>query len=198
MSNMARLRITLSGSAVVGPSVMTLYQDAAHVGLPAAAKTWLDALKANFPPSLTFTIPDGGDLLVAENGDLEGTWSDGGGGSVTGTGVGGFLQGTGARIVWGTAGVTGNRRVKGTTFLVPLQAGDFDSSGIMAPASYTALNTPTQTFLTTMGTGLVIWTRRRKADATKTPPVTARDGAMHPVTSATVSRQVTTLRSRRT
>lgn len=198
MGNLARLRIELSGAAVVGPSVMTLYQDAAHVGLPSAAKTWLSALAANFPSSLTFTIPDGGDLIQDVDGALEGTWSDGGGGVVTGTGTQGFLQGTGARVVWGTSGVTNNRRVKGSTFLVPLAAGDFDTSGMMAPASYTSLDTPTQSFLSTMGTALMIWSRPRKAWVYKGVSHPARAGTSHSVISATVDRHVTTLRSRRT
>lgn len=187
MTNLARLRIDLTGAAVVGPSVMTLYQDAAATGLPAATVTWLNAIKANLPPSLTLTVPGGGDTLDAATGALNGSWSDGGGGTVTGTGVGGFAIGVGARIVWGTSGIVGGRRVRGTTFLVPLMGGTFDSSGRMQPATVTSLNTPTQAFLTAMGSNLLIWSR----------PKGARAGTTHPVTSATVKTNPSTLRSRR-
>jgi hypothetical protein len=198
MTNLARLRVTLSGSAVVGPSVLTLYQDAAHVGLPAATLTWLNAIKANFPPSLTFTVPDGGDTILDTNGSLIGTWSDGGGGTVVGTGVGGFLIGTGARVRWGTAGIVGGRRVVGTTFLVPLQGTDFDSSGRLAAASRTALQTPTSAFLTAMGGALMIWSRPKAAQPLHVPPLPARSGSSHAAVSATIPFEPTTLRSRRT
>jgi hypothetical protein len=168
------------------------------VGLPAATMTWLNAIKANFPPSLTFTVPNGGDTILDANGSLIGTWADGGGGTVTGTGVGGFLKGTGVRVVWGTAGITAGRRVKGTTFLVPLQGTDFDASGALAPASLTSLNTPTQSFLTAMGGALMIWSRPFAGDTTPGHVRPARAGTSHAATSATIPSTVSTLRTRRT
>ena len=198
MTDLCRLRVDLSGSAVVGASVMTLYSNATGSGLPAATVTWLNAIKANLPPSLTLTVPGGGDLIDEVTGALAGSWSDGGGGSVTGTGVGGFAIGVGVRIAWTTTGLVDGRRVKGSTFLVPAMSGTWDSSGRMQPASVTSFNTPTQSFLTAMAGHLTIWSRPRKADATKTPPVTARAGSHHDVTAATVITTPTTLRSRRT
>jgi hypothetical protein len=188
MPNLARLRVELIGAAVVGPSVMTLYQDAANTGLPAATVTWLNAIKANFPPSLSFVVPGGGDILGEADGALIGSWSDGGGATVVGTGTGGFAIGVGARVRWTTAGITRGRRVRGTTFLVPLMSGSYETDGRIRAATVTALQTPTNAFLTTMGSNLLIWSRPKGADA----------GDSHPVTAASIPNLPSTLRSRRT
>lgn len=198
MTVISRIRVDLGGSAVVGQSVMTFYSLSATTGLPAALTTWLNALKANFPPSLTFTVPNGGDLIEDSDGSLQGVWSQGSGGTVTGTGVGGFLQGTGVRVVWGTNGITGNRRVKGSTFLVPLMGTDFDASGKLQPTSLTALDGPTQTFLTGQKPNLVVWSRPVPAHIRNGVTVPARAGHSSPILTATIPSFVTTLRSRRT
>lgn len=188
MADLARLRIDLSGSAVVGQSVMTFYSSAVGASLPADALTMLNSLKANFPPSLTFTVPGGGDLISENTGALTGSWTAGGGGTVTGTGVGGFAIGVGARVKWSTAGITNGRRVRGSTFLVPLMGGSFDSSGRMQPATVTSLDTPVQAFLTAQAGNLQVWSR----------PAPGRAGLGHDVTAATIITTPSTLRSRRT
>lgn len=185
--DLCRMRVTLSGSAVVGASVLTLYSNATGSGLPAATKTWLDASKANFPSSLVFTIPNGGDLINEATGALTGSWSDGGGGTVTGTGVGGFAIGVGARVKWTTSGITAGRRVRGTTFLVPLMGGSFETDGRLRAATITSLDTPLQAFLTGMAGHLTIWSR----------PVPGRAGTHHDVTAAVIPNNPSTLRSRR-
>lgn len=188
MTDLCRLRIDLSGAAVVGASVMTLYSNATGSGLPAAAKTWLTNSAANFPANLTFTIPNGGDLINETTGALTGSWSDGGGGTVVGSGVGGFAIGVGARVQWTTTGITNGRRVRGTTFLVPLMSGSFDVDGRIRAATITSLNTPLQAFLTGMAGHLTVWSR----------PVPGRAGTHHDVTAASIPTSPATLRSRRT
>lgn len=188
MANLFRMRIDISGAGVVGASVMTLYSGSSSAGLPAAAYTWLNASKANFPPNVTFTVPNGGDILLDTTGVLTGAWTDTGGGTVTGTGTGGFAIGVGARVVWGTSGIVNGRRVKGSTFLVPLMSGSFETDGRLRAATIAALNTPLQAFHTSMGTNQVIWSR----------PVPGRSGSSSTVTSATIPVNPATLRSRRT
>lgn len=187
MANIARLRIDLSGTAVVGPSLVTLYQDAAVAGLPAATVTLLNAIKANFPDDLTFTVPGGGDTFDVATGTLNGTWSDGGGGTVTGTDAGAFALGSGMRFKYGTAGIVNNRRVRGSSFLVPCAGLVWATNGRMVPGSQTSIQTALTTFLAAVSGKLVVWSR----------PTPTRNGSMHPVTSALVSTTPTQLRSRR-
>lgn len=188
MANIARLQVAITGSGVVGPSLMTLYQDAAATGLPAATMTFLNAIKNNLPDDVTFTVPGGGDTFEVTSGGLNGTWSDGGGGTVSGTDAGGFQLGAGFRIKWGTAGIVNNRRVRGTTFLVPAASAVFGTDGRITSASQASLSTALTSYLAAVSGKLVIWSR----------PTASRQGSMHPVISATIPSLPTSLRSRRT
>lgn len=188
MANIARLQIALSGAGVVGPSVMTLYEDAAVTGLPAATVTWLNAIKANFPDDLTFTVPGGGDTFDVATGVLNGTWTDGGGGTVTGTGTGGFQLGAGFRVKWSTGGIVNGRRVRGTTYMVPCISDVFGTDGRITSASQASLGSALSTYFAAVSGKLVIWSR----------PIPGRSGTMHPVTAASIPTLPTNLRSRRT
>lgn len=188
MANIARLRVTVTGAGVVGPGLMTLYQDAAAVGLPAATVTFLNAIKNNFPDDVTFTVPGGGDTFDASTGTLNGVWTDGGGGTVTGTDTGGFQLGAGFRVKWGTAGIVNRRRVRGTTFLVPAASAVFGTDGRITAASSASLTTALNAFFASVSGKLVVWSR----------PTASRLGSMHVVTSATIPSLPTSLRSRRT
>lgn len=187
MANVARLQIQLTGAGVVGPSVMTLYEDAAVAGLPAAVVTFLNAIKNSFPDDVTFVVPGGGDTFDAATGTLNGTWSDGGGGSVTGTDAGSFQLGAGFRIKWGTAGIVNGRRVKGTTFMVPAASVLFGTDGRITSASLASLSAALTTYLAAVSTKQVIWSR----------PIPGRAGSIHQVTTATIPSIPTALRSRR-
>src|SRR4051812_13521118 len=104
MTTLKRMRVELTGSPVVGDSVMTFYAVAGTAaGWPAAVKTFLSTLVASVPSGLNFVVPTSGNELQAETGTLTGVWSATGGGTVTGTGGGSFVLGTGARVVWNTA-----------------------------------------------------------------------------------------------
>lgn len=187
MANIARLQVELTGSGVVGPSVMTLYEDAAVAGLPAAVVSFLNSIKANFPDNLTWTVPGGGDTFDVGTGTLNGTWSDGGGGTVTGTDGGAFQLGSGFRIKWATAGIVNGRRVKGTTFMVPAASAVFSTDGRITAASQASLNAALATYVAAVAGKQVIWSR----------PIPGRAGTMHPITTATIPSLPTALRSRR-
>lgn len=187
MANIARLQIDLSGAGVVGPSVITLYEDAAVAGLPAATVTLLNSIKNTFPDDLTFTVPGGGDTFDVATGTLNGTWSDGGGGTVAGTDAGAFALGSGYRVKYSTAGIVNGRRVRGSTFFVPCAGLIWATNGRMVPASATSIQTALTTFMAAVSGKLVVWSR----------PTATRSGTMHPVTLATVSTTPTQLRSRR-
>lgn len=187
MPNLARLRVDISGAGVVGASVMTFYGTTSGSGLPAATVTYLNAMKANVPNDVTFTVPGGGDLIDDATGNLTGSWSDGGGGSVTGTDTGAFQLGSGFRIKWATGGVVAGRRVRGTTFFVPAASLCFDTSGRLGSATIAAVQTATNAFLSTLSPNLVVWSR----------PVPGRAGSSHAIVSASIPSMPTQLRSRR-
>jgi hypothetical protein len=166
---------------------MTMYQTATSTALSGAVKTMLTSLVANFPDNLVFTVPSGGDELSAETGALTGSWTGGSGGAVIGTDGGAFALGSGFRVRWGTSGIVGGRRVVGQTFFVPCAGLVWSTNGDMVLGSQTSIQGTVNTFLGTMGANLVVWSR----------PTASRPGAISPVTSATVMRNPTALRSRR-
>lgn len=187
MPNIARLRIDIGGAGVIGPGLMTFYGNTSSSGLVSSSKAFLTALVGLFPDDVTFTVPGGGDLINDATGTLTGTWSEGGGGTVTGSQTLTFTLGSGCRIRWTTGAVVGGRRVNGTTFLVPASSGAFDTQGRVTTATVAAIKSAGDAFVSAMGGGLLIWSR----------PTLARAGSSHAVTGTVVPSIPTALRSRR-
>jgi len=182
------VRVALGGTGQVGPGVSTFYFADAHTGFVADLTAFYEDLKDRFPQGMTVSVPNSGDLIDEATGTLTGTWTDGTAGAVTGTAVDVFAQGVGARIVWNTSGVTNGRRVKGSTYLVPLVAGCYDTGG-------TLLTTPLGDFTTA---AFNLWTAGGGNMVILTRPVEGAGGKSSVVTSSSVPDKVSWLRSRRT
>lgn len=188
MATVKRMRVDLTGSPVVGASVMTLYMTGTTAaGWPAAVKTWLTGLVASVPSGLNFVVPNSGDELDAATGSLTGVWTAAGGGTVTGTGGGSFVLGTGFRVVWNTAGIVNGRRVRGSTFIVPIASGNFTGSGALDDTFVANQQAAANTLLTSAPPNMVVWSR----------PTATRLGSAIAITSASVPDKVSWLRSRR-
>jgi hypothetical protein len=196
---MFRMRVTWSGTQVVGPGVTTLYADSPSVaGWPAAVVTLFNALKNYVPTGITWTIPGTVDTLEVEDGDLIGSSSPGGGGTVASAGGAvDYKPGVGARLRWGTSGIVGGRRVTGTTFLVPLTSQEYPN-GVVQSSTRTAIETAMAAYIANAGFVPVIYSKEVLEDLTKTPPVLHRDGRVSEIVSGSVSVGETWLRSRRT
>lgn len=188
MAALARLRASWSGSALVGPGVSTFFFDPADTGASTAVRTFLNTAPLLFPTGVTITVPSGGEIIEDTTGALIGTWNDpGSGGTVNGANTGEYARGVGMQVRWQTGGIAGGRRVVGSTFLVPIAVGIFDTDGTLDAATVTA----EQNAANTMIGGTVtfkVWSR----------PNATRSGTSHPITSAVVPDRVSWLRSRRT
>lgn len=187
MANLARMRVPWTGSQVVGPSVTSFFFDAAANGYPAAVLALMDALKAQIPVGVQISVPNTGDLINDATGDIIGTWTEPGGGIVTGTGATAFILGTGYRIQWLTDGIRNGRHVRGTTFVVPTISSIFDTSGRLTVAAQNTALTAAQTYLTTLAGAGRVWSR----------PKGALNGASSTITGRAVPEQPSWLRSRR-
>lgn len=187
MANMARLRVALSGAAVTGPGVSTFYIRGSVGSLLAASLyNFYNSCKGNMPSSLTITMPTGGELIDDATGALTGVWTGGPGTSLVGSDPGGYAKGVGGRVVWETAGITGGRRVRGSTFMIPLGAGAYDTAGTLA--SILISNWQTAANLVISGNpDFCVWSK----------PAAGRPGKSSVVTAATIPDLVSTLRSRR-
>lgn len=182
-----RMRCTWDGAGVEGQGLSTFYFSGTMTGKPAAAVTFFTALAALIPASTGVTVPSSGDVLDESTGELTGGWTASGGAQVSMTGTGNFAAGAGARIVWGTGGVFLGRRVKGSTFLVPLVVSQYDIVGSIAGAAITTINNACAAFVAATSPDFKIWSR----------PHPGGQFATNQVTSGTCPDKVSTLRSRR-
>lgn len=191
MTILKRYRVAWNGGALVGPGLTTFYESPeSGVGGADAIEAFYDGMKGAVPDGVQWTIPSNGDLIVAETGELTGTWSDPGtGGVVTSTGGAAFANGVGLRLVWNTNGIFANRRVRGSTFIVPIVSGNFDGPGNLTATAVTFFQARVDALVAALD-NFAIWSR---------PNNVAQDnGEANQVTSGSVPDRVSWLRSRRT
>lgn len=188
MANINRLRVPWSGPAVVGPGLSTFYFTGTMTGKPAAVVAFFTAVAGAMAPGITWTVPSTGDTLEDSTGELTGAWTASGGATVVSSGTGNFALGVGARVVWNTANVFKGRRVRGSTFLVPLSAAQYQSDGTIVNATSANLLAAGTALITATTPDFRIWSRPDPAGAF----------AVSSVVSATSPDLISTLRSRRT
>lgn len=191
MTQIQRARVVWNGTPVTGGGISNFYCATTGDPLITGLKGFFNDLVNVFPSGLTWTVPDGGDLVEDTTGQLAGTWDEGAGagGTVTATNSGTWVQGVGARVVWNTGGMTNGRRVRGSTFLVPLVINGYEGAGAITSAYLTAMSNAAQGLLDMVPTLRVL-----------SPPLTpgGSTGKSSVITTFTVPDRVSWLRSRRT
>lgn len=170
-----------------GAAVATHYATTGGGCQPHFAAFW-DAVSLRLATGVVGTVEASGDTLDESTGLLTGTWEFGTPDGFVGGGSSSYPSGVGAVITWNTAGIVRGRRVKGRTFVVPLDGSSYDASGTIASFTLDTLRTAAAALITDCAGAFVVWSR----------PVNGVGGSAHPVTSATVADKVATLRSRRT
>ncbi len=183
------LRVPVVWSGLSGlPGVSVLYWDGGVSSVMTDITAFFDDIKAEFPSGLTWSIPNAGDNIDDATGTLIGDWSTTGGGVVTAIGgSGAYAAGTGARVRWNTGSIVDGRRLRGSTFLVPLLGAAYDGSGTINNSSL-AVFQAAATALASTG-ALKVWSR---------PSPGGSDGTSATVISGVVPDRVSSLRSRRT
>jgi len=187
---MKRYRVSWSGSGVVGSGVSTFYESPeALVGGADDLLEFFTAIADRLPGgAVQINVPSSGDLIESTTGDLLGTWSDPGtGGTVGGGGNAIFSNGVGVRVVWNTGGFFGGRRVRGSTFIVPLAIDAYEGAGNITATVITDLQAAADA-LVAHDAPFGVWSR----------PTGSEVGEFNEWTSARVPDQVSWLRSRRT
>lgn len=189
MTSLNRVRVALTGPAVTGPGVATHYVLGTMTSSDQSAiKAFWTDIAGQCPIGLAIDVPTSGEIIDDNTGDVTGLWSAGSGGTIHGAGATGYAQGVGARIVWDTNGVTSNRRVRGTTYIVPMLSSAWDPDGTMRAVVVTALEGAASTLRAALPSRLAILTR--------VTPV--HSGTSHAVVSSRVPDTPSWLRSRRT
>lgn len=136
-----------------GPSISVFHFG--HVGQqsPEAAVTALReaffAVRTYLPDEVTISFPPGYSELQNQTGQVVDFGSITPPAPVIGTNSNAWAGGAGVRLVWDTNVVARGRRVRGSTFLVPMAQAAFSNSGVVSPAAVTAINTAFNTYLST-------------------------------------------------
>ena len=188
MANLARVRTVWSGSPVTGGGVSTIYVSEAKTGIVAAVAACFTSVRGLMPTGITLTTENTGDLIDVETGAITGTWTDGSTSLIATNGTGNYAAGVGARVRWQTNGVTNRRRVRGSTFLVPLTVAQYDTDGTIIPACITSMQSAFGSLMSALTPDLKIYTRPRNGAG----------GRSSNVVGLTVPDRVSWLRSRRT
>lgn len=193
MTTLNRLVVTWTGGGAVGDGVSVLHFDGSDNAAPpvAAVKAALGLYPLLFPANVTLTVPGTGDRIDDTTGNLTGTWTASGGGSVTMANTGGYAAGVGACITWTTGGIVsgtkGPRRLRGRTFLVPLAGPVYQGDGTITNSELAKLQEIANAI---QASGpLAVWHRPTT--------VGGSDGNSYGVVSATVRDKVAFLSSRR-
>lgn len=138
-----RVRVGIAGATGL-PGVATFHFNSSTTDM-SALRTFWDAVKANFPNTVVITIPNSGDQISDDSGQITGAWSGPAQTNVVGTGgVAGYLSTAGPMIRWTTPQVVNGRRPIGKTFLVPSMSTQFSSAGTITGATVTAYTTAAQ------------------------------------------------------
>lgn len=184
---MKRIKVEWSGTGVDGPGLTVLHFNASQSvnATVNAVNAFFAAAAVAVPVGTTIRVPGGGDNIDPATGELTSTWGGSGSTAHEGDSETSFAAGVGLRIVWTTGVIRGGRRVRGSTFIVPIGVGHYDEDGTLQNDTVTTFNTLAGNLA---NAGLVVWSRPRPGLA----------GAEVGVASAIVPDKVSWLRSRRT
>lgn len=188
MADLWRLRVAWSGGSVVGPGVSTFHFTPQIVGVVAAVKVLFEQLGDYTPPGVTWTVPNGGEVIDSATGQATGIWTQVGGGTFNGEGQQAHAAGVGGRLVWNTNGFNNGRRVRGSTFCVPMSSNLYDIDGTFLPAVVIGMNSAAQALVNAADGHMVVWSHRAGTST----------GSTAVVETGSFADRVSWLRSRRT
>ena len=184
-----RLRCEWTGSGVEGPGLTTFFAEAdGTLAISVGATGFFTAVRTMLPSGTSIYVPNGGDVIDELTGTLIGQWGTSGGTTITGNGSGAHAGGVGARVVWETDTIRGGRRVRGSTFVVPIVVARYETNGTIDSTAITAMEQGIADMLVQVPTQMRVWSRPRPGLA----------GAGVQVQRGSAPDKVSWLRSRRT
>ena len=181
-----------------GPGVSTFYALNGETFIT-GLYTFFYALRTLLPADVTITIENTGDVLDSTNGDLVDVWAGEAQTPVVGTASGAYAAPVGVLMTWLTATISDSHRLRGRTYMVPVDGSQFGDNGQVAPSPLGYFQTAGDTLVEDGAANWVIWRRPRLAKAAdgSRKAVTARDGLIGVVSACTVGSSPAILTSRR-
>lgn len=187
MATVSRVEAQWSGPGITGPALSVFYTIGLGGDLAVELRAMYQAIRDLIPTGHSVLVSGAGETYDSVTGAFTGVWTaDPAPAVVTGNGSGGFAAGAGGRLVWTTNGVTNSRRVRGSTFIVPLGGNSYNASGGITSASVGSA--AAAAFVAATAGEFVIWTR----------PIGGAGGKVSEVVAGTMPAVTTSLRSRRT
>ena len=188
MTDMARVRVAWQNwPGAPGLSTFYLNNPPTQAQID-GIRSFFNALITLLPTGLTITVPPSGDTLDDASGRINGAWSVATPPTlVTATGAGNYAGNAGMIVHWNTSSIVLGRRIKGSTFLVPMVSTAFSTDGSPGAATLTTVGTAAAGLLTTLGANLRVWHR----------PTAFAGGSSYVVTGQSVPDLAISLRSRR-
>jgi len=194
-----RIRVVWGGIPT-GAGISTFYAEGGTVPDLNKLRTALDNLKTALAPGVTLQIQNSGDTLDETNGKLTGSWASTSQAVITSTGTGSYAAPTGGCINWTTEGIHNGRRLRGRTFVVPMNVGQYGATGQLLAGAVTALQGVINGIMLAVTPHYVIWGRpvKPKDENGKVIPGSEGTGGIASViTGGTIPTKAMVLTSRR-
>jgi hypothetical protein len=181
-----RVRCIWNGGAGL-PGISTFYFRVSIAGSDITAlKTFFTSVGTKIPSAISITVPQVGDTIEDSTGALTGDWAAGTLGTISGSGGTGYAAGTGCAVTWETGVIVGKHRLRGRTYLAPLQNASYDTDGTLTASVVTAVQNAGTALVAACPT-ISVWHR----------PKSGSGGSSSVMTAASVADFVRSIRSRR-
>ncbi len=144
-----------------GPGYTNFYFTT-DVGGGAALQTFFAAVAPMLPSTVKIQVPSSGPQLNPLTGEQTGVWTTASHPQIAGLAGGKYSAASGACVTWVTGVFVRGRRVRGRTFLVPLESGCYAPDGTIDDGTRTIMNAAVATFVTATSPGHCIYVRNRK------------------------------------
>ena len=124
-------------------------------------RVFFEAVKGYLPNELTIAYPDEVTELDTVSGQLLEVHPVTAPASTAGNATTGYAHASGARVDWLTSSILNGRRLRGTTYLVPISAGAFGNTGLLLPTAKSVLQTAAQAYVDGMQNigAAAVWSR---------------------------------------
>lgn len=159
-----------------------------------AVRSFWDSLKSFLPDEVKLQVMPIVDVYDRVTGDLvDSNVAATAPLSVQGTATGGYAGGAGLKVSWNTNQIRQGRRVRGSTFIVPVANTAFSLTGNIAAGAQTTVTTSAQALIAALNSGatpLGVWSRPG-------PPSKPRAGFATEVLTGTCSSKTALMRGRR-
>lgn len=169
MAQMAKVTINWTGFPG-GPGYSNLYfrdisgseaiDQAVVDSAVSKVEAWIGYWRNRLPTAVTTGVDPTVESVESSTGELQGFWTASVSAPAAGLGVAAFSAPSGACVSWYTSTVRNGRRMRGRTFIVPLDINSYEADGTLIPVIISATPAVNNAMIATgAGAELGIWAR---------------------------------------